>query len=92
MSLRDALALKNKELVIDGTSVVLRRPSVADLAEATIQAKKPDTFAAWLVYRHLLSDNGKQYFNSIEEVFECDGYFVELIAIEVDKLYGEGRD
>ena len=92
MSLRDALALKNAVVVIDGTEVTLRRPSVADLAEAQVQAKKPETFAAWLVYNHLLAENGKQYFSSVEEVFDCDGHFAELIAIEIDKLYGEGRD
>jgi hypothetical protein len=92
MSLRDALALKNKVVVLDGTEVTLRRPSVADLAEATQQAKNPDNFAAWLVFRHLLAENGKPYFDKIEEVYECDGYFVELIAVEVDRLYGEGRD
>lgn len=92
MSLKDALTLKNKEVVIDGTPVTLRRPSVADLAEAVQQAKTPDTFAAWLVYNHLLAENGKLYFSNIQEVFDCDGHFAELIAIEVDKLYGEGRD
>lgn len=92
MSLRDALTLKNKEVAIDGTSVTLRRPSVADLAEATIESAKQDTFVAWLVFRHLLGENGKPYFDSVAEVMECDAVFVEAIAVECDKLYGEGRD
>lgn len=92
MSLKDALLLKNKKVVIDGTEVLLRRPSVADLAEAHIQAKTPDTFAAWLVFNHLLDENNNKFFQDINEVFGCDGVFTELIAIEVDKLYGEGRD
>lgn len=92
MSLKDALTLKNKNVVIDGTPVTLRRPSLADLAEATIQAKNPDNFAAWLVFNHLLNEEGKPFFNNVQEVFDCDGIFAELIALEVDKLYNEGRD
>lgn len=92
MSLKDALTLKNHKVVVDGTEVLLRRPSVADLAEAHIQTKKPETFAAWLLVNHLLDENGNKFFSNIEEVFDCDGRFAELICLEIDKLYGEGRD
>ena len=91
MSLKDALTLKNKEVAIDGTSITLRRPSVADLADATMESKH-GTFTAWLVFRHLLGENGKPYFDSVAEVMQCDAVFVEAIAVECDKLYGEGRD
>jgi hypothetical protein len=91
MSLRDALALKNKVIVVDGTEVTLRRPSVADLVEAVQQSKTSTNFAAWLVFTHLLAENNQPYFINEAEVLGCDGVFVDLLAIEIDKLYGEGR-
>ena len=91
MNLRDALALKHFKVVVDGTDVTLRRPSVADLASAATLGSDIN-IPAWLVFNHLLADNGTQYFSSIEEVLSCDGKFVELIADQCEKLYGEGRD
>ena len=52
MSLRDALALKNKVIVVDGTEVTLRRPSVADLVEAVQQSKTSTNFLQ--IYINLL--------------------------------------
>jgi len=89
MNLKDALTLKNKEVDLGELKVSLRRPSLADLAEAYTQSKEGVNFTAWLVYNHLLEDD-KQYFNSIDEVMKCDGLVIEKIAVEIDKLYSEG--
>lgn len=91
MSLRDALALKNVACVIGDMKCQIRRPSVADLAEATQVLKdSPEKFSCWLVYNHLLEENGERVFTSIEQVYNSDLSLVELIAAEIDKLYGEG--
>jgi hypothetical protein len=91
MSIKDALARKDVVVVVGGHSFTLRRPSVADLVEATEQSKKPETFVVWMVMNHLIED-GKPVFINVEEVLECDGNMIEAIAVEIDKLYGEGRD
>jgi len=91
MSLKDALSLKNKVVEIDGVTVNLRRPSLADLAMAIEMSEKSSNFTAWLVFNHVMED-GKQYFQSEDDVLKCDGVFVEKIANEIDLLYGEGRD
>jgi hypothetical protein len=91
MSLRDALALKNVACVIGDFKCQLRRPSVADLAEAQEVLKNtPDKFMGWLVYNHLLEENGEPVFTSIDQVLGSDLQLVELIAVEIEKLYGEG--
>jgi hypothetical protein len=92
MSIKDALARKDVVVEIGGYSFTLRRPSVADIIEATEQsAKEPKHFVAWLVMNHLIED-GKPLFTSIQEVLDSDGNMVEALAAEIDRLYGEGRD
>jgi len=91
MSLRDALALKNVACVIGDFKCQIRRPSVADLAEAQEVLKNtPNNFTCWLVYNHLLEENGDKVFTSIEQVFQSDLQLVEMISLEIEKLYGEG--
>lgn len=91
MSLREALALKNVSCKIGELEFQLRRPSVADLAEATDFAKnKPEDFACWMISNHLLEMNGDKVFHKLDEVKSCDATLVEKICIEIDKLYGEG--
>jgi hypothetical protein len=91
MSLRDALALKNVHCKIGELEFQLRRPSVADLAEASDIAKnKPNDFACWMICNHLLEPNGDKVFQSLEQVKSCDAALVEQICNEIDKLYGEG--
>lgn len=92
MSIKDALARKDVKVEIGGHSFTLRRPSVADIVEATEQSsKEPKHFIAWLVMNHLIED-GVPVFTNIAEVLECDGNMVEALATEIDQLYGEGRD
>lgn len=90
MNLKEALTLKNKEIEINGIKMTLRRPSVADLAEATNIAKSGTVnLTAWLVTHHLL-ENGSPVFTSVEEALNYDGVMLEQIALEIDKLYSEG--
>lgn len=92
MGIKDALLRKDVVVVVGGHSFTLRRPSVADLIQASEQIKTdPTTFMAWMVKEHLIED-GKPVFLNIDEVMECDGNMVEALAMEIDKLYGEGRD
>lgn len=95
MSLKDALTLKNCNVKVDGIDITLRRPSLADLAETLNIANDPSrqkNITAWLIFNHLLDEKGDPYFTDMEKVFKCDALFIEKIAREVDKLYGEGRD
>lgn len=92
MSIKDALLRKNVVVVVGEHSFTLRRPSVADLIQASEQMKTdPSTFVAWLVKEHLI-ENEIPVFLDIDEVMGCDGNMVEALAMEIDKLYGEGRD
>lgn len=92
MSIREALKLKNYECQIGGEKITLRRPSAMDMVEAVEFSKKePNKFGAWLVYNHLIED-GQKMFSNIEDVLKCDGNVIAAIAVEIDKLYGEGRD
>lgn len=90
MSLKEALSLKNKEVEVEGIKITLRRPSLADLAEAVNIAKSGNiSLTAWLVFNHLL-ENNSPVFASPEEALNYDGLILEKIALEVDKLYSEG--
>lgn len=90
--IRAALTIKNHTFTIQGNEYVVRRPSVADLIAAAEESKGKNNFAAWLVYNHLVDEQGQQVFTTIEEVIECDVRMIEKIADEIEPLYGEGRD
>ena len=93
MSIRDALQLKAVTVTIpSGLEVTLRRPSTMDLLAAMEQSKtRPETFGAWLVQNHLI-DGATKVFLSVEEVLQCDVKLVDEICIEIEKLYGEGKN
>jgi len=92
MSIRDALLLKDAKAVLSFGEVTLRRPSAADVVEATeVASRTPNQLYAHLVFRHLV-ENGEQVFSSVEEVLVCDGLRVLEIGKAIDALYGEGRD
>lgn len=92
MSIREALRLKNYDCEVGGEKITLRRPSAMDMIEAVEFSKKdPNKFGAWLVYNHLIED-GTKMFQSVDDVLKCDGGVIAAIALEIDKLYGEGRD
>jgi hypothetical protein len=93
MSIKDALKLKShKTTTASGLDILIRRPSTLDLLAAMEESKdRPNTFGAWLVFNHLIDENGK-VFLSIEEVLQCDVALVEEVAREVEKLYGEGKN
>ena len=92
MSIKLALALRNHTCSVQGHTFILRRPSVADLAEAVAEASKGDPhFTCWLIANHLLED-GKPVFEDPQEVLQCDGTLIQFLVGEIDKLYGEGSD
>jgi hypothetical protein len=87
MSIKNALALRNHTCQAEGHTFVLRRPSIADMAEAVVQAKQGDPgFSAWLVMNHLVED-GKPVFDTPEEVLACDGSLINFLVTEIDGLY-----
>jgi hypothetical protein len=93
MSIREALQLKAVTVTIpSGLEITLRRPSTMDLLAAIEQSKtKPETFGAWLVHNHLM-DGVSRVFVTVEEVLQCDVKMVDEIAVEIEKLYGEGKN
>jgi len=87
MSIKNALQLKNHTCQAEGHTFVLRRPSIADMAEAVVQAKQGDPgFSCWLVMNHLVED-GKPVFDTPEEVLACDGSLINFLVSEIDGLY-----
>ena len=93
MNIREALQLKAVTVTIpSGLEVTLRRPSTMDLLAGLEYSKaKPETFSAWLVHNHLI-DGPTRVFLSVEEVLQCDVKLVDEIAVEIEKLYGEGKN
>lgn len=92
MPIKDALKLKDHVCSIQDHTFVLRRPSVADLAQAVAEAKQGDPhFSCWLVFNHLVED-GKPVFDNQEEVLSCDGGLINFLVNEIDRLYGESQD
>ena|GEM_PF-4079148 len=89
----DAFTLRNAEITLPGgVTIAVRRPSALDMVEAIQQSKAaPDTFAAWLVYRHAL-DSGGPMFASLDEVLRSDALAVAAASAGIQKLYEEGRD
>jgi hypothetical protein len=93
MSIREALQLKNAEFLLkNGTPYTLRRPSAFDLIEAFEYVKdNPTTLQLYLIMKHLMED-GKPVFNSVDEVKAADARTIGEISLNIDLLYGEGRD
>jgi hypothetical protein len=92
MSIKDALALKDATLELSFGAVTLRRPSAADVIEATnVASTDASRLYAHLVWRHLVEE-GKPVFGSIDEVLAADGVRVLEIGKAAERLYGEGRD
>ena len=93
MTIRDALLLRNAAVALSFGEVTLRRPSAADVVEATdVVAKAPNSLYAHLVWRHLLDETGAPAFDSLEQVMRCDGLRVLEIGRAAERLYAEGRD
>lgn len=93
MSIRDSMLRKDAKIVLsDGTEFTASRPSALDLIEAIeYQTKHPESFGAWLVFRHLKED-GKPVFNAVDEVInDCDAFMVLTVASHIEQLYNEGK-
>ena len=89
----DAFQLKPASVALpDGEQVRLRRPTALDMIDAIQEAReRPETFAAWLVLRHTLAEDGPM-FGSIEDVLAADGHAVAAVSNAIQGLYEQGRD
>lgn len=89
----DAFTLRNAEIVLpDLSTLIVRRPSALDMVEAIQRSKEsPETFGAWLVYRHALDGAGPM-FASVDEVLRGDAHAVAAASAGIQRLYEEGRD
>jgi len=89
MNIKDALSLKPVVVTAGEHSFTLRRPSVADLAQAVEESKKAEPhFTCWLIANHLVED-GKPIFDSPEEVLACDASLITFLATKLDEIYSE---
>jgi hypothetical protein len=89
----DAFTLKPATISMpDGSSMTVRRPSALDMIEAIAESKRaPETFGAWLVYRHA-RDGDAPMFATLDEVLKCDAHAVAAVSAAIQRLYEEGRD
>lgn len=80
-------------IAVDGADLQLRRPTVADLAEALhVNATAPGDANAWLLWRHLETRAGVQVFSSLEHAKACPLHLALRIVPMIEEMYGEGRD
>ena len=91
--IRAALRLEHKPVEVDGVRFLLRRPTVADLAELlhvgeTDKARTNDM----LLCRHVLDEQGQPLFASFDEAAACPLRLAYRIVPLVEGLYAEGRD
>jgi len=94
--LPDLSAILNSEphsVVVKGVAFKLRRPTVADLAEALhVNATAPTDANAWMLKRHLLTENGVPVFASIDDAKNCPLALATRLIPMIEGLYAEGRD
>jgi hypothetical protein len=93
MSLAAALRLEHKPVERDGVRFLLRRPTVADLAEALEQNERdPKRANVWLLRSHVLNEQGVPVFADEAAAAQCPLALGRWLVAEVEGLYGEGRD
>ena len=91
--MNEALRGQPKTIEYRGEWVTLRRPTVADLAEALhVNATAPGEANAWLLWRHLETRAGVQVFSSLEHAKACPLRLALRIVPMIEEMYGEGRD
>jgi len=88
----DALRMKPAEIEVGGTRYRVSRPSVLDMIDALEHSRQsPQTMLAWLVWRHLLEQDGSRAFETLDQVLACDAHAVTAIGQQVQLFYEEGR-
>lgn len=92
----DLSAILNSEperVILQGVAFKLRRPTVADLAEALhVNATTPGDANAWMIWRHLLTEAGVPVFATVEHAKDCPLALATRLVPLIEGLYAEGRD
>jgi hypothetical protein len=91
--LASILNCEPERVIAKGVAFELRRPTVADLAEALhVNATTPTDANPWMLKRHLLTENGVPVFASIDDARNCPLALATLLIPLIEGLYAEGRD
>ena len=91
--IRAALRLEHKPVEVGGVALLLRRPTVADLAAVLdMNERDPRRANAALLCRHVLDAQGIAVWGSVEEAEQCPLHLAHGLVPLVEGLYAEGRD
>jgi hypothetical protein len=87
------LNLEPKRVEVMGVSLQLRRPTVADLAEALhVNADGEGKGNAWMLWRHVQHPDGRPVFADVEAAAAAPLAFAMKLIPLIEGLYAEGRD
>lgn len=91
--IRSILALEPVAIEIDGCTVLLKRPTIADLVDAIeINRTSPELGKFWQIHRHALAPDGSALFADTDAASRCPAHLGARICVEIEALYNEGRD
>jgi hypothetical protein len=86
------LRLEHKPVEVSGVRLLLRRPTVADLAEALdVNEKAPKDANPTLLRMHVLNESGVPVFADLEAARQCPVALGAKLVAEIEGLYAEGR-
>lgn len=87
----DALTARPTEIVFNGETVRLRRPTVGDLVAMIDAQSRGVHMAAMYVAMHVIDAQGERVY-SYETALNLSAPAVIALSREIEKLYGEGLD
>lgn len=91
--IRAILALEPAHFDWKGQRLLLKRPSLTDLIDATQANEKGVAFArSWALWRHLLDENGTPVFESPEAAMACPLALALAANERIEHLYSEGSN
>jgi hypothetical protein len=86
------LRLEHKPVEVSGVRLLLRRPTVADLAQALeVNEKSPKDGNPTLLQMHVLNESGVPVFADLESARQCPVAVGAKLISEIEGLYAEGR-
>ncbi len=92
-SLIDAFLAKPAVVEFDGRALLLSRPTVAHFIAAQDAETRGEFMPAWYVWQHVLDEDGKQAFKSVDVVHDlCSAPVVIRLSKIIEPLYVEGLD
>lgn len=92
-NLIDAFLARAAVIEIDGKSLAIARPTVAHFIAAQDAETRGEFMPAWYVWQHVLDENGKQAFASLDVVKDlCSAPLVIRLAKLIEPFYVEGLD